>query len=85
MCQHEVFVATIGGARLEDTGGFMVEITVNCSQCGLPLQFLGLEPGLDAQGTMISLDGLEARIAIVPNGSRPNSGKRMTFGVTRSQ
>ena len=84
MCQHEDFVAKVGVARLEDTGGFMAEITINCSQCGLPFQFLGLKPGIDTQGATISLDGLEARIAIVPEGSRPNPGQRMAFGVTRS-
>lgn len=84
MCQHEDFKASVDVARLEDVGGFMAEIKIECSQCGLPFQFLGLEPGLDMQGATVSLDALEARIAIVPNGSRPNPGQRMAFGVKRS-
>jgi hypothetical protein len=83
MCKHEDFKANVGVARLEDSGGFVAEITVKCSQCGLPFQFLGLEPGIDTQGASVSIDGLEARIAIVPNGSRPNPMQRMAFGVRK--
>ena len=59
------FAANVAVARLEDSGGFMAEITVRCSACGLPFQFLGLE----------------ACIAIVPQGTRPNPLQRIAYDV----
>ena len=84
-CKHLNFNAKVGVTRLEDTGGFMAEITIHCTDCGLPFQFLGLEPGIDSQGARVGVDGLEARIAICPNGSRPSPLQRMAFGVTKFQ
>lgn len=82
-CKHMNFSASVGVARLEDTGGFMAEIRVQCAECGLPFQFLGLEPGIDMQGARVSIDGLEANIAIVPQGARPNPLQRMAYNNTR--
>jgi hypothetical protein len=84
MCRHEDFKANVRVARLEDSGRFMAEITVRCSQCDKPFQFLGLEPGVDLDGARVSIDGLEANIAIAPEGARPNPLQRMSFGVRRS-
>lgn len=83
MCEHKNFEAKVAVARLEDTGQFMAEITVRCTECDVPFQFLGLEAGIDTQGAKVSLDGLEARIAIVPEGARPNPLQRMAFNVNR--
>lgn len=66
-CKHMNFAASVKVARLEDTGRFMAEVTVKCEDCGEPFQFLGLEPGLDMQGARVSVDGLEANMAIAPN------------------
>lgn len=44
-CQHKDFRANVAVNRLEDTGRFMADVTINCSQYGLPFLFLGLEPG----------------------------------------
>ena len=82
-CTHEDFAAKVGVARLEDTGQFIAEITISCSQCGLPFEFLGLAPGVDTQGATVSVDGQEARIAIVPKGARPNPLQRMSFGIRK--
>lgn len=86
MCQHEDFKATVGVARLtaKDGGpvtGYMAEVRVHCAQCGKPFQFLGLQPGMDTQGARVSLDGLEANIAIVPEGEKPNPLQRMAYGI----
>lgn len=83
MCDHKDFHAHVGVARMEDTGQFMAEITVKCSECGEPFQFLGLEPGIDTQGARVSIDGLEARIAICPAGARPSPLQRIAFGVNK--
>lgn len=77
------FAAAVKVARLEDTGGFMAEISVRCSECKLPFQFLGLEPGLDMQGARVSIDGLEANLAICPQGSKPSPLQRMAFDITK--
>jgi hypothetical protein len=83
MCKHEDFNASVHVARLEDAGNFMTGIIVKCAQCGMPFQFLGLEPGLDVGGARVSIDGLEARIAICPQGSKPNPFQRMAFNVSK--
>ena len=83
MCEHRDFHAKVGVARLEDSGGFMAEIRIHCTECGLPFEFLGLEPGLDLQGARVSLDGQEANIAIVPKGTRPNPLHRMAYDIKR--
>ncbi len=82
-CKHMDFHANVGVARLEDSGRFMAEITIHCAECGKPFQFLGLEPGIDTDGARVSLDGLEANIAICPEGTKPDPFQRMAFNVTR--
>ena len=87
-CEHEEFDANVGVARLtsEEGGpitGYSAEITIRCRQCGKPFQFLGLEPGIDTQGARVSIDGLEANIAICPEGAKPNPLQRMAFNVRR--
>ena len=83
MCEHKDFHATVGVARLEDSGGFMAEIRIRCRECDKPFQFLGLEPGLDMHGARVSLDGLEANIAIVPEGTKPNPLQRMAYNIDK--
>lgn len=70
-CRHQNFKAAVKVVRLEDTGRFMAEVRVQCAECDLPFQFLGLEPGLDMNGARVSIDGLEANIAICPQGQHP--------------
>lgn len=71
-CEHHNFSASVRVARVEDVGRFMAEIRIECSDCGVPMQFMGLEPGLNYNGANVSLDGLEANIGIHPRGQRPN-------------
>lgn len=70
-CKHMNFEASCKVARLEDSGRFMFEATVRCTECKKPFQFLGLQPGLDMNGARVSLDGLEINVAICPQGVRP--------------
>lgn len=76
-CKHMNFAADVAVARLEDTGRFMADVRVRCADCGEPFQFLGLEPGLDRNGAMVSIDGLEARMAILPNSQVMSPLQRM--------
>ena len=72
MCDHKNFKADVRIARIEDKGRFIAEIRIHCTDCGVPMQFMGLGPGLDYNGATVSLDGLEANIGIHPQGERPN-------------
>ena len=83
MCEHHNFKAAVKVARLEDSGQFMAEVTVMCSDCSKPFQFLGLEPGLDLQGARVSIDGLEANLAICPEGAKPSPMQRMAFNINK--
>lgn len=71
-CNHMNFAAQVSVARLEDKGAFTADIRIRCIECGIPFQFLGLEPGVDMQGARVSIDGLEARMAICPQGAAPS-------------
>lgn len=82
-CEHHNFKAAVKVACLEDTKQFVAEIVIGCSDCGRPFQFLGLEPGVDTQGARVSMDGLEANIAICPEGSRPSPLQRMAFNINK--
>ena len=72
MCEHRNFEAEVRVARIEDKGRFMAEIKIHCRDCGVPMQFMGLPPGLNFNGATVSRDGLEANIGIHPQGQRPN-------------
>lgn len=68
-CQHMNFKATVKVARLAKSEidgkitGYMADIKICCVECKREFQFLGLQPGLDLQGSRVSIDGLEAHIA----------------------
>lgn len=84
-CEHIDFAASIGVARLADNAGaitgYMADIRIKCASCGIPMMFLGLEPGCDTQGARVSIDGLEANIALAPEGTRPNPMQRMAYSI----
>jgi hypothetical protein len=77
MCEHHNFEAAVRVARIEDKGRFMAEIRIHCKDCGTPMQFMGLEPGLNFDGATVSLDGLEANIGIHPQGQRPKPMQKL--------
>lgn len=66
-CDHPDFIANVKVNRFEDSGGFLAELTVTCTRCKLPFQFLGLPLGLSFVGATMSADGREARLAIAPS------------------
>jgi len=68
MCEHKAFAANVAVNRLEDTGKFAADVTIRCRDCNLPFQFIGLPCGLNSEGAAVSVDGTEARLAIVPYG-----------------
>jgi len=81
-CKHLDFHATVTVNRLEDTGSFMAEVRIECRQCHLPFQFLGLPIGLHLRGATMNVDGQEARLAIAPVGSIPQPPDGvLAFGI----
>lgn len=88
-CQHLEFVSNMVVVRHADNEtdnniiGYSAKITVRCAECEKPFQFLGLPMGLDTQGARVSVDGLEARIAISPQGVQPSPMDRRLFDVRK--
>ena len=80
-CAHENFRANVEVHRLIDTGRFTADVRIHCEDCGVPFEFLGLEPGSQPAAARVSVDGQEARLAIAPPGLVPNPLQRMR-GVT---
>lgn len=66
-CKHMNFTANVSVARMENVGKFHADIRISCAECGVPMQFLGLDTGFSFDGARVSLDGQEARIAIAPS------------------
>lgn len=79
-CEHKNFASLVGVARLtkmEDGPviGYAAEIRIKCADCEKSFRFLGLAPGSDSHGARASVDGLEARLAIYPEGEQPTSDR----------
>ena len=76
-CPHMNFAANVTVNRLEDTGRFIAEVTINCEDCGEKFQFLGLEPGLKLAGASVSLTGQVAHLSILPDSQAMSPMARM--------
>lgn len=83
-CQHENFEAEVDVHRLEPTAAtgatkmrFMADVRVQCAQCKRRFQFVGLPAGADLGGATVSIDALEARLAICPQGEQPSTLDRI--------
>lgn len=81
-CEHFSFAAQVNVGRLTQVDGgsvtsYMADIAIRCADCGRQFQFLGLEPGIDTAGARVSIDGMEAHIAICPQGQEPSALDRI--------
>lgn len=81
-CEHLNFQALVQTHRLRETDdgpitAYSADVRISCSDCGRPFQFLGLPTGIDTQGSCVSVDGLEARLAICPEGEQPSMLSRI--------
>lgn len=65
-CKHEELRASVAVNRLEDSGGFMADVKVACTQCGILFHFPGYEFGFSFHGPRVSIDGTELRTPIAP-------------------
>lgn len=72
-CEHNDFTVEVDVNRLPAVEGgpierYSADVRIKCAECGVPFRFLGLPAGLDLTGAATSVDGEEARLAILPRG-----------------
>lgn len=67
-CAHENFLAKVTVVRLQDSGRFSADVAIKCAECGEQFRFLGLQAGVSHEQPMVSIDGLELRAPIEPEG-----------------
>lgn len=82
-CDHQNFTAQISVGRVTDgeLGSVVrhtVEVMVQCVECGVPLQFVGLPVGIDTHSPTMGPDGLEARLVAVVQGQELSLIDRIT-------
>lgn len=74
-CQHMNFDARVNVTRLTDQNGnvdrYAADVRVQCAECHTPFEFRGLPIGSHFDGATMSADAQEARLAIIPFGSKP--------------
>lgn len=91
-CKHENFEAQVDVNRLQHKEGddsklrFTADVRIRCTECGVPMRFIGLPAGLDLNGASVSADGCEGRFAIAPKGEVVNviEGAPLGFTIRRS-
>jgi hypothetical protein len=76
-CEHKTFDAKVAVARIEDIGRFVAEVTIRCVDCGVPFQFMGMQPGFNYHGPTVRLDGLQADLPICPQGALPSPFQKL--------
>lgn len=79
-CPHLEFRATVTVNRLEDTGRFSADVRVECLGCGSPFRWMGVPAGLSPYEPRVSIDGLELRAPIEPEGT-PTLAASASFTV----
>lgn len=72
-CDHPDFVADVSVNRIQkEEGGrvaaYTADVRVKCAKCGRPFRWIGLQAGMSYSAPMVSVDGLELRAPIVPQG-----------------
>lgn len=71
MCEHNEFAVNVKVSRLKDTEEgpvthYAADVTIQCADCHLPFQFVGLPGGVRADKPTTSADWCEARLPIQP-------------------
>lgn len=75
-CMHKDFHANVAVGRIIAEGAaddslpiaYSADITIKCKDCGKPFEFMGLPMGYSPMQPMCSVDGLEARVPLKPQG-----------------
>lgn len=90
-CHHDNFFAKVDVQRLlknesdADASAFVAEIKINCSDCGLRFEFLGVPMGYQPGATRCSPDGLELRAALKPKGVTLDQAGMVGFNIKVQQ
>ena len=75
-CSHENFAATVNVNRLTKSDddatviAHQADIRINCAECGLPFEFVGVDAGMLPNKPMASVDAQELRAPIRPKGCK---------------
>ena len=82
-CQHMGFHANVDVNRLEDSGRFMADVRINCTDCGEPFHFGGFDlRGLDLDKPSVSVCATEAHLPIAP-GSDIAGADKLIYRIPR--
>lgn len=77
ICKHEKFHAHASIHRLKDSEqseeitGWHADIKINCDECGMAFEFIGVPAGLNFNCPTVNLDFTELRIPIRPSEKTP--------------
>jgi hypothetical protein len=77
-CPHPLFRAEVDVNRLLDSGCFLADVRIFCSECGESFRFLGCPAGLNFRQPTVSIDELELHAPIEPQGE-PRLQSTATF------
>ena len=74
-CQHLNFAASVNVCRLtadtdpEKVIGYTADVKINCADCGLPFEFIGLPNGISITNSkpMVSMASTELRAPLKPS------------------
>lgn len=76
-CRHEKFHTHAVIHRLKDSDqseeikAWHVDIKINCDECGMPFEFIGVSAGLNFNQPTVNLDFTELRMPIRPSEKTP--------------
>lgn len=78
-CKHEKFNAKVSVNRLNREEGqtvdhYMADVSIQCVECGVPFEFIGLRTGVIMDGAATNVDRTELRAAITPQFRFPFHG-----------
>jgi hypothetical protein len=78
-CEHGNFEchASVGRLSQIDNGPithYCADIRVKCTECGEFFEFIGVPLGCSAYRPTVSIDGLELRVPLMPQGMKPPEG-----------
>lgn len=75
-CEHKDFKAVVNVNRLTKSEtdstviAYSADVRINCIECGLPFEFIGVDAGMMPDKPMASVDAQELRAPIRPKGLR---------------
>lgn len=67
-CRHTDFVASVDLRLLKNLGRYLATLRLRCELCSTRFRFIALPYGYDLNGAAVSDDGMEARLALLPQG-----------------